>query len=419
MPASSAPPTKIAFIMVGLPARGKTFIARKVARYLSWLGYETRVYNVGAYRRSRLGSHHRHSFFDPRNEAANAARTEVALAALDDMLAFLRGGGDIGLYDATNNTRERRDFVRARCTAEGLEPVFVESICSDPALVETNIRATKARSPDYEGVPEEEAVRDFRMRIRHYEVGYEEVGEDEGRFVKIIDVGHKMVLHGIEGYLLARVVHFLLNLQVQPRRVCLTRHGESEFNVVGRIGGDSSLSEAGRAYARALAGVVRERIGQETVVWTSTLRRTIETAEIVGLPYRAWRALDEIDAGVCDGMTYAEIEDTMPGEHAARKADKFRYRYPRGESYQDIIQRLEPVIFELERQRAPILIIGHQAALRTLYAYMMDRPPHECPFVSIPLHTILELEPTAYGSEERRFALPPAPVDPEGFRQGA
>ena len=419
MPASSAPSTKIAFIMVGLPARGKTFIARKVARYLSWLGYETRVYNVGAYRRSRLGSHHRHSFFDPRNEAANAARTEVALAALDDMLAFLRGGGDVGLYDATNNTRERRDFVRARCAAEGLEPVFVESICSDPTLVETNIRATKARSPDYEGVPEEEAVRDFRMRIRHYEVGYEEVGEDEGRFVKIIDVGHKMVLHGIEGYLLARVVHFLLNLQVQPRRVCLTRHGESEFNVVGRIGGDSSLSEAGRGYARTLAGVVRERIGQETVVWTSTLQRTIETAEIVGLPYRAWRALDEIDAGVCDGMTYAEIEDTMPGEHAARKADKFRYRYPRGESYQDIIQRLEPVIFELERQRAPILIIGHQAALRTLYAYMMDRPPHECPFVSIPLHTILELEPTAYGSEERRFALPPAPVDPEGFRQGS
>jgi broad specificity phosphatase PhoE/predicted kinase len=417
MLASSAPP-KVAFIMVGLPARGKTFTARKVARYLSWLGHETRVYNVGAYRRSRLGSHHHHSFFDPRNEAANAARTEVALAALDDMLAFLRGGGDVAIYDATNNTRDRRNLVRARCAADGLEVVFVESICSDPALVEANIRATKARSPDYEGVPEEEAVRDFRMRIRHYENGYEEVGEDEGRFIKIIDVGRKMVLHGIEGYLLARVVHFLLNLQVQPRRVCLTRHGESEFNVLGRIGGDSALSEAGRAYARELGPVVRERIGHQAVVWTSTLRRTIETAEIVGLPFRAWRALDEIDAGVCDGMTYAEIAESLPDEHAARHADKFHYRYPRGESYQDVIQRLEPVIFELERERAPVLVIGHQAALRALYAYMMDRPPHECPFVSIPLHTILELEPTAYGSEERRIDLPPAPLDPEGFRQG-
>jgi len=405
--------------MVGLPARGKTFIARKIARYLSWLGHNTKVYNVGSYRRSRLGSHQHHSFFDPRNETANVARREVALAALDDMLDFLRTGGDIAIYDATNNTRDRRDLVRARCAAEGLELVFIESICNDPGLVEGNIRATKARSPDYRGVPEEEAVRDFRMRIRHYESGYREVGEDEGAFIKIVDVGRKMVLHRIEGYLLARVVHFLLNLHVQPRSVWLTRHGESEFNVLGRIGGDSPLSDDGRAYARTLARVVRERIGPDVVVWTSTMRRTIETAEIVGLPYRTWRPLDEIDAGVCDGMTYAEIAMSMPGEHAARLADKFHYRYPRGESYQEVIQRLEPVIFELERERAPVLVIGHQAVLRALYAYMMDRPPSECPFVPIPLHTILELEPTPYGSEERRISLPPPPLDPEGFRQPA
>ena len=417
MHAAASP--RIAFAMVGLPARGKTFIARKIARYLSWLGHNTRVYNVGSYRRSRLGSHQHHSFFDPRNEAANNARREVALAALDDMLGFLRCGGDIAIYDATNNTRERRALVRARCAAEGLDLVFIESICNEPGLIEGNIRATKARSPDYRGVPEEEAVRDFRMRIRHYESGYQEVGEDEGGFIKIVDVGRKMVLHRIEGYLLARVVHFLLNLHVQPRSVWLTRHGESEFNVLGRIGGDSPLSDVGRAYARTLQRVVRERIGQNVVVWTSTLRRTIETAEIIGLPYRTWRPLDEIDAGVCDGMTYAEIATAMPEEHAGRLADKFRYRYPRGESYQEVIQRLEPVIFELERERAPVLVIGHQAVLRALYAYMMDRPPRECPFVSIPLHTILELEPTAYGSEERRIDLPPAPLDPEGFRQSA
>jgi broad specificity phosphatase PhoE/predicted kinase len=416
MPAAAAPP-KLAFVMVGLPARGKTFIARKIARYLSWLGNRTRVFNVGSYRRARLGSHQHHSFFDPRNETGQAARRDVALAALDDMLEFLRGGGDIAIYDATNNTRERRALVHARCAAEGHEVVYVESISNDPALIEANIRATKARSPDYEGVPEEEAVRDFRMRIAHYESAYEEVSEDEGRFVKIIDVGRTMVLHKIEGYLLARVVHFLLNLHVQPRSVWFTRHGESEFNVLGRIGGDSPLSEAGRSYARELSGVVRDRIGSDVVVWTSTMKRTLETAEIMGLPYRAWRALDEIDAGTCDGFTYAEIAEQTPHEYEARQMDKFRYRYPRGESYQDVIQRLEPVIFELERERAPVLVIGHQAVLRALYAYMMDRPPLECPFVSIPLHTILELEPTAYGCEERRIELPPAPIDPEGFRQ--
>jgi broad specificity phosphatase PhoE/predicted kinase len=402
---------KLAFVMVGLPARGKTFIARKIARYLSWLGHKTQVYNVGSYRRALLGRH-RHSFFDPRNEAGHSARRDVAMQALDDMLAFLRTGGDIAIYDATNNTRERRDLVLARCAAEGVDVVFVESICDDPVIIETNIRATKARSPDYEGVPEEEAVRDFRQRIAHYESEYERVGDDEGPFVKIIDVGRKMELHRIEGYLLARVVHFLVNLHVRPRRVWLTRHGESSFNVSGQIGGDAALSQAGRVYAGHLATVVRERVGDGVVVWTSTLRRTIETAEVIGIPYRTWRALDEIDAGVCDALTYAEIAEQMPHEFERRQADKFRYRYPRGESYQDVIQRLEPVIFELEREKAPLLVIGHQAVLRALYAYMMDRPPTECPFVSIPLHTILELEPTAYGCEERRLELAPTPAPP-------
>ena len=259
-------------------------------------------------------------------------------------------------------------------------------------------------------------MRDFRLRIAHYEAAYEEVGEDEGPFVRIIDVGRKMVLHRIQGYLLARVVHFLLNLHVQPRSVWLTRHGESSFNVLGRIGGDAPLSDAGRGYAAQLANVIRDRVGADVVVWTSTLRRTIGTAEIIGLPFRTWRALDEIDAGVCDGMTYAEIAKVMPHEYEGRAVDKFRYRYPRGESYQDVIQRLEPVIFELERERAPVLVIGHQAVLRALYAYMMDRPPHECPFVSIPLHTMLELEPTAYGCDERRIELPPAPASQEEIR---
>lgn len=417
MPVHAQSP-KLAFVMVGLPARGKTFIARKIARYLSWLGYATRVFNVGAYRREKVGAQS-HVFFDPANASGNEARRQVALEALDDMIAFFsRGGGDVAIYDATNSTRERREVVRRRCEGAGLEVVFVESICARPEIVEASIRATKARSPDYEGVPEEEAVRDFRARIAHYASAYEPVRDDEGSFVKIVDVGERMELSRIEGYLVARVVHFLLNLHVDPRSVWLTRHGESEFNVLGRIGGDAPLSEAGRAYARSLAAGVRERIGPGTVVWTSTLRRTIETAEVVGLPYRAWRALDEIDAGVCDGMTYAEIAERMPHEYQARRADKLRYRYPRGESYQDVIVRLEPVIFEIERERRPVLVIGHQAVLRALYGYMMSEPPERVPHLNVPLHTILELLPTAYGCDERRLELPPAPLDREGFREG-
>ena len=56
---------------------------------------------------------------------------------------------------------------------------------------------------------------------------------------------------------------------------------------------------------------------------------------------------------------------------------QLNYRYPRGESYLDIISRLEGVIFEMERQKTPLLIIAHQAVLRCLYAYFLDLPNEE------------------------------------------
>ena len=70
---------KLAIVMVGLPARGKTYTAKKLARYLLWLGYNAQVFNVGNYRRSRLGAHQTHEFFDPHNEAGVNARRELAM----------------------------------------------------------------------------------------------------------------------------------------------------------------------------------------------------------------------------------------------------------------------------------------------------------------------------------------------------
>lgn len=409
--------------MVGLPARGKTSISRKISRYLSWLGHPTRVFNVGSYRRSLLGASQPADFFDPGNKEARKALDDMAAAALDDVIAFLGGGGEVAIFDATNSNRARRQWVLERCKAHGYPVVFIESICSDESIIEANVRDTKLRSPDYEGMDPAEAVRDFRARIAHYERAYEPVGDPEKSYIKIIDVGRQVVLSRLHGYLPARLVPLLMNMHVAPRPIWLTRHGESVFNQQGLLGGDSDLSPRGEEYARSLARFILDRASKlgeaggspgepawtadDVVVWTSSLRRTIQTARFVTQRAVAWRALDEIDAGVCEGMTYDEIRRRMPDVFAARAADKFRYRYPRGESYEDVIQRLDPVIIQLERQRSPVLVVGHQAVLRAIYAYLMDRPPHTCPTLPIPLHTVIELVPTAYGCEERRFQLYP------------
>ena len=133
-------------------------------------------------------------------------------------------------------------------------------------------------------------------------------------------------------------------------------------------------------------------------MWTSTLRRTIQTASALPFPKLKWKALDEIDAGICDGMTYAQVAEAYPGEFAARKADKLRYRYPRGESYLDVIQRLEPVITELEREAESVVVVGHQAVLRAVVGYLTARPQEDIPTLAIPLHTVVELTPLPDGT---------------------
>ena len=112
--------------------------------------------------------------------------------------------------------------------------------------------------PDYADVDPEEAVRDFRARIAHYEKVYETIDDSDGSYIKIIDVGGKIVLHRIGAYLPGRVVPLLINLHVTPRPIWLTRHGESAFNVLGIIGGDADLSPRGGEYAESLARFVRE-----------------------------------------------------------------------------------------------------------------------------------------------------------------
>ncbi len=406
MPSLAPTGQKIALVMVGLPARGKSYIARKLARYLRWRGFDTRVFNVGTYRRELVGSQVSHNFFDPENQEGAAERLKVAELALQDMLGWIESGGDVGIYDATNSTKQRRAWIRATCAERGVTPVFVETLCGEPSVIDRNVRETKLHSPDYVGVPESEAVADFLARIAHYERVYETVEDDEGMFVKLVDEGRKVIIHQIEGDTLSRVVFFLMNLRTKRRPLWMVRHGESIFNVEDRIGGDSPLSPRGHSFARSLSAFMQTRRGPEPIsVWTSRLRRTLETASYLPEPPVSFRALDEIDAGVCDGMTYAEVRRRFPDEFAARAKDKLNYRYPRGESYRDVIQRLDPVIIEIERHEHPILIVGHQGVLRALYAYLMDTPPRDSPHLPMPLHTVLELTPNAYGCTERRFPL--------------
>jgi len=248
----------------------------------------------------------------------------------------------------------------------------------------------------------------------------------------------KFVIHNIRGYLPLKVVHFIMNLHTLPRTFYLSRHGQSEYNLLGKIGGDSGLSKNGEEYARRLGKFAKDVVATKTTtdeegnelkesvparLWTSTLRRTKETAQYIKHDQidvtwdngdtNKWvqfrpnqlRNLDELYAGTCDGMTYKEIENVFPDEFAARQSDKLKYRYPRGESYLDVTLRLEPLAHEMERLREPLLVIAHQGILRIVLAYFTGLDRDKAPYVKIPLNHVIKLSPYAYGYDQEVICL--------------
>ncbi|KAI3370389.1 hypothetical protein L3Q82_025158, partial [Scortum barcoo] len=386
-------------VTVGLPARGKTYISKKLTRYLNWIGVPTREFNVGQYRRECVKIYKSFEFFRPDNEEGLKIRRQCASAALNDVRQYLtEEGGQVAVFDATNTTRERRETIIEFAEQNGFKVFFVESVCEDPDVIQENIVQVKLGSPDYTNCNTEEAVEDFMKRIKCYENSYETLDEVLDRdlsYIKIMDVGQRYLVNRVLDHIQSRIVYYLMNIHITPRSIYLCRHGESELNVNGRIGGDSGLTPRGKEFAKKLSQFIQTQGISDLKVWTSQMKRTIQTAEALNVPYEQWKVLNEIDAGVCEEMMYEEIQEHYPLEFALRDQDKYRYRYPKGESYEDLVQRLEPVIMELERQEN-VLVICHQAVMRCLLAYFLDKTAEELPYLKCPLHTVLKLTPVAY-----------------------
>lgn len=84
--------SKLVVIMVGLPARGKSYITKKIQRYLSWQQHETRIFNVGNRRRVAAGKP-RPSNGTPLKNQESAHRPSVQSQPI-------RTGSNSGIIDA-------------------------------------------------------------------------------------------------------------------------------------------------------------------------------------------------------------------------------------------------------------------------------------------------------------------------------
>ena len=166
----------------------------------------------------------------------------------------------------------------------------------------------------------------------------------------------------------------------EKTRIYLIRHGEVEGAGARRYNGhaDVPLSERGVAQYHQM----KERLADKGIsaCYTSDLIRCATGAEIIcsrlGLTPVREPGLRELDIGIWEGKTWAELMEKHPLEWQARIADIVNYRVPGGESLKDLHARIMPVISAIvERHRGEdVLVVAHGGANRVILLDVAGAP---------------------------------------------
>lgn len=184
-------------------------------------------------------------------------------------------------------------------------------------------------------------------------------------------------------------------------KLYMTRHGETEWNLEGRLQGqlDSNLTDYGRTQAAWLS----KRLSQIPldVICSSTSGRAIETAEIIrgGRPLAidTYRDLREIHFGPWEGQYHSALQEAYPEDYNNLWYHPDRFHVEGMESIPQVIERAGRVLENIMKKYPgkDVLIVAHALLLKGIYAYVKDLPVTEFwsgPFMKSTNLSIIEVE---------------------------
>jgi broad specificity phosphatase PhoE len=161
------------------------------------------------------------------------------------------------------------------------------------------------------------------------------------------------------------------------------RHGETEWNLEGRVCGrtDVLLSDAGRRQAWLLAQRLKS-IPVEAL-YSSPLRRALDTARIIGNATGNEPVVDdrlaELNYGTWEGKMFEEIQKADPLAYQAWIADPGRTAPPEGESGEQLVERAAPFLADvaLRHERGNAVVVCHKTLSRLLACHILGVPLSE------------------------------------------
>jgi probable phosphoglycerate mutase len=173
------------------------------------------------------------------------------------------------------------------------------------------------------------------------------------------------------------------------------RHGETDWNVVGRLQGhhDILLNAHGRAQATHCGEILRELFAKKGIeaaaldYVSSPLGRARQTMELaraaIGLSaadYRIEQRLIEISFGDWEGFTITQLRSRDPERVAAREHDKWQFVAPGGESYKAVAMRMRHWYDSLAGNA---VVTAHGGTARGLIAMLGIAKPAAAPLIDI------------------------------------
>jgi len=167
-------------------------------------------------------------------------------------------------------------------------------------------------------------------------------------------------------------------------RLLLIRHGESEGNAERRLQGrgEYPLSERGREQARRLAERLGDECGGVAAIYTSSLSRAAETAqilaEVVDAPVIGDDRLREYDVGKLTGLTMEEIRERFPQVYAAWEKDAEEWvPFPGSEGNEDFDRRVRQVFAEIIARHdndENVIVVSHGGTLGVYLSQIVGLP---------------------------------------------
>lgn len=171
-------------------------------------------------------------------------------------------------------------------------------------------------------------------------------------------------------------------MSIATRELFFVRHGQTEWNAIRRMQGqwNSDLNKLGREQAEVSGRFLKNQCIEHLVA--SPLDRTRQTAEIINryldLNVVYDERIKEWDCGDWSGEMWEDVQKKWPEEWAAWEADRFNYRGPNCENYQDMIDRSTPFLREIsDSPHARIAIVSHGMIGRVMVGTLLGMSPNE------------------------------------------